>query len=146
MHFCLCSYSIVLSIAQAVYGEVQQWCVSHEAAGAWGKCPRSIKRQTVFSTSEAVCFHQLGVGKKSSILYWHGIHKTHSGLGSAAAQLMSIVKNVLFLSVLKLVFLTVFLRIFLPFLLEAKKHNILVLKFGMRNFEVSRSHFRRQRE
>ena len=143
MHFCLFSYSIVLSIAQAVYGEVQQWCVSHEAAGAWGKCPRSINRQTVFSTSEAVCFHQLGVRKKSSILYWHGIHKTHSGLGSAAAQLMSIVKNVLFLSVLKLVFLTVFLRIFLPFLLEAKKHNILVLKFGMRNFEVSRSHFRR---
>ena len=56
---------------------------------------------------------------------------------------MSIVTNVLFLSVLKLVFLTVFLRIFLPFLLEAKKHNIPALKFGVRNFEVSRSHFRR---
>ena len=45
---------------------------------------------------------------------------------------MSIVTNVLFLSVLKLVFLTVFLRIFLPFLLEAKKHNIPALKFGVR--------------
>ena len=46
---------------------------------------------------------------------------------------MSIVKNALFLSVLKLVFLTDFLRIFLPFLLEAKKHNIPALKFGVRN-------------
>ena len=47
------------------------------------------------------------------------------------------------LPVLKLAFLMVFLRIFVPFLLEAKNHNIPVLKFGVRNFEVSRSHFRR---